>query len=543
MTALVPAFTEEQREGLRLAELDELCVRRAGAGLEGAVAGSLQAFVRRAWPIVEPAKPLVWNWHLSLLCEELERVTRGETRELVIALPPGSGKSIITSALWPAWMWLHNPALHVLAVAHTPLPVTRDALRQRDILLSAWFRGRVAELARRFPRWPYLVEVPETGEHEPWSLRRDQAEKINYMNTARGQRLTGSMSGGVTGTRVDGIIVDDPYNAIDALLGTPAQVAARMEDVITTYDGALFTRIDSLTGWRVTIMQRLHERDLAGELLRRGVRSVVVPFTRRETDKYPHPRDPRKPGAIFFAARFPQTYLDTIKAGKGGAAIIASQFEQAPKAGIGRLFRREWFTDEEMGGIGHRYRVDPLKLGRTMDELAISIDCTFKKTATSDRVCLQVWGRKEVRKFLLDQVCERMSLAETCIKLVELAAKWPRAKAKLLEMAANGPAVKELLDKRVGGIVPVTPQGGKFARAQASAVSYEAGEVWLPAPEVAPWIGDFVERHVAFTGEEGGEDDEVDAESQLIARWDGDAENTMADTLERTRRQFGFLKR
>jgi predicted phage terminase large subunit-like protein len=103
--------------------------------------------------------------------------------------------------------------------------------------------------------------------------------------------------------------------------------------------------------------------------------------------------------------------------------------------------------------------------------------------------------------------------------------------------------VIEPLQNRVTGIVPVTPVGGKYARAQASAYSYEASEVWLPSPEWAPWISDFVERHVAFTGEEGGEDDEVDAESQMIARWDGTAADQMGDALERARAQFGFIGR
>jgi hypothetical protein len=35
---------------------------------------SLKEFVKRAWRILEPVSPLVWNWHLDLICEYLTLV-------------------------------------------------------------------------------------------------------------------------------------------------------------------------------------------------------------------------------------------------------------------------------------------------------------------------------------------------------------------------------------------------------------------------------------------------------------------------------------
>src|SRR5271169_4460983 len=31
-------------------------------------------FVRQAWHIVEPSTPLLWNWHMDVICEYLEAV-------------------------------------------------------------------------------------------------------------------------------------------------------------------------------------------------------------------------------------------------------------------------------------------------------------------------------------------------------------------------------------------------------------------------------------------------------------------------------------
>jgi len=519
---MTPAIGADDQAALRDAMLDALAMSDQP--------GALQAFIERAWPIVEPRYPLVWNWHLSILVEELEKVTNGTTRELVICVPPGTGKSKIVSVLWAAWMWLRDPGLRILGIAHIPDLSTRDALAMKDVVTSTWYRGLVAALAEE------RIGLDDKG--RPWDIRDDQRAKVNYLNTVRGSRQVGSIKGGITGIRVDGAIVDDPYNALTVLLGSPQQVAERMAEVVTIYDGALFNRVDSRVGWRVVIMQRLHREDLAGELIKRGVRCVVLPFTARENQPNRHPRDPRVPGELIFPTLMSAEFIAAVRASKGGVANAEAQYEQNPTAGVGKLFQRDWFVDERLGGKGHRYDGPPDRLARGLPEIAMTVDCTFKKTAGSDRVAIEVWGRQEARKYLLEVVCRQMTFSETLQEIIDVFGRWPKARMKLVEGAANGPAVLSLLQKRVPGLIEVKPEGGKFARAQVSAWAYEAGEVYLPQAEYAPWMGDWIERHVNFTGQEGGEDDEIDAESQLFARWDGGD----ASALDRVRKQFGFLK-
>jgi hypothetical protein len=40
----------------------------------------LTAFVRAAWPILEPTTPLAWNWHLDLICEHLTAIKENRFR-------------------------------------------------------------------------------------------------------------------------------------------------------------------------------------------------------------------------------------------------------------------------------------------------------------------------------------------------------------------------------------------------------------------------------------------------------------------------------
>jgi len=45
----------------------------------------------------------------------------------------------------------------------------------------------------------------------------------------------------------------------------------------------------------------------------------------------------------------------------------------------------------------------------------------------------------------------------------------------------------------------------------------EAGNVYLPYPSIAPWVNDFIEECATFPN--GAHDDQVDAMSQALLRW------------------------
>ena len=159
-----------------------------------------------------------------------------------------------------------------------------------------------------------------------------------------------------------------------------------------------------------------------------------------------------------------------------------------------------------------------------MDEQIQSWDCAFKDLDTSDYVVGQAWARLGSRYLLGDQVRARMDCPATVQAIRELTAKWPKTYAKLIEDKANGSAVIQMLNREIPGILPVNPSGGKIARAQAISPLVEAGNVFLPHPEYAPWVNDFIEECVQFPN--GAHDDQVDAMTQAILRWNEPQETT-----------------
>jgi predicted phage terminase large subunit-like protein len=83
-----------------------------------------------------------------------------------------------------------------------------------------------------------------------------------------------------------------------------------------------------------------------------------------------------------------------------------------------------------------------------------------------------------------------------------------------------------MLSNKIPGILPVTPSGVKIALAAAVSPLIEAGNIYLPHPSYAPWVYDFIGACAAFPI--GAHDDQVDAMTQALRRWNLVLEQTVA---------------
>ena len=100
----------------------------------------LAAFIRQAWPVVEPATRYLPNWHIELICEYLEAVSGGEITRLIINMPPRYGKSLIATILWPCWEWARHPELRYLFCSYSASLAVKHSLDRRRVLESEWYR-------------------------------------------------------------------------------------------------------------------------------------------------------------------------------------------------------------------------------------------------------------------------------------------------------------------------------------------------------------------------------------------------------------------
>jgi len=466
-------------------------------------ARSLKDYLMMAWGQVEPSRAFVDNWHLDILSEHLEAVINLEIRRLIINVPPGTTKSLTTSVMWPTWSWINNPGLKWLTASYSDRISRRDSLRARLLLESKWYQDR----------W---------GDY--WRPNKDCWSSMDYRNLEGGFRFATTVGGGATGEHADHQLIDDPLKPLD-IRGARVDSAA-LEICRQWWDETMATRVvDPIRSTRTIIMQRLHERDLSGTCLdtgdyvhlnlpmqgeRRCVISVPHACSLAENAKGieipPTPldfKDPREEGELLWPERFPLEILAERKKELGSRGA-AAQDQQRPIPAGGGIFKREWIQHwtEYPKGAGTIY--------------IQSWDCAFKGLSDSDFVVGQVWAKVGPNFYLVDQVRDQMAFSATVRSVKALSAKWPKALRKLIEDKANGPAVIELLKKSLPGLQAVNPQGGKAARANAIEPLWECGNVFLPRPETAPWIHDFIEELISFTGEGGRPDDQVDAMTQAL---------------------------
>lgn len=154
------------------------------------------------------------------------------------------------------------------------------------------------------------------------------------------------------------------------------------------------------------------------------------------------------------------------------------------------------------------------ELPAELRNFTLSADLTFKDAKSSDFTAIHCWAMQGPRRYLIDRIHGRMSFTGALKAFRAMAYKYPQARRKLVEEAANGAALIDTLKGELDGIIPVKPRESKYARLQDAATLFEAHNVFLPDPSIAPWVSDVVEETCGFPS--ALHDDDVDAMTQYL---------------------------
>src|SRR5687768_12247855 len=100
----------------------------------------LRRFIPLAWPIIEPHRPFVPNWHIDAVSDHLMACSEGHIQNLIINIPPRHMKSQLVSIFWPAWEWCTKPQTKGLFVSYSRALVIRDAVKTRRIITNEWYQ-------------------------------------------------------------------------------------------------------------------------------------------------------------------------------------------------------------------------------------------------------------------------------------------------------------------------------------------------------------------------------------------------------------------
>lgn len=143
-------------------------------------------FVQSAWPVIYGARPLIWNWHLELGCDYMQAVKENQIQNLMMNWPPRMGKSNVVSIFYVPWVWATEPEHQFLHVSSRESLAVSHAVRSRNLMFSDWYMARFG-----------------TVFHFPASA---QNKSDRYVNSAGGQRVSQSITGGIVGEDADCLI-------------------------------------------------------------------------------------------------------------------------------------------------------------------------------------------------------------------------------------------------------------------------------------------------------------------------------------------------
>ncbi|WP_423140819.1 phage terminase large subunit [Parablastomonas sp. CN1-191] len=446
------------------------------AALAAAIRLNFDLFVRAMFPYVTGGR-YTHNWHIDAMAHQLDLMRQGQNRRLIITMPPRHLKSIAVSTAWVAWMLGQDPSLRFICVSYGDKLAEKHA---RDCLKM--MRGRLYQLA--FP-----------------NVRLVKGAIGDFETTAGGGRLSTSVEGAITGRGAHFIVIDDPMKAAEALSDN-----AR-EKVVEWLDGSLISRLDddeSGVAAIVLVMQRLHEDDLAGVLLRRGgwnelrlsaiaTREEIVPLTRGRFYR-------RREGHALHPQRRSLAWLHEQR--RVNWYHFSAQHQQDPVPRQGNYVQRDWlqFYDQvpDAGLIVQSWG--------TASEPGVKNDFTVGITARYHKG----------RYYVLDVYRNRVAFGGLVRTVIELCQRY-EVERLIIEQAGSGIQLIQRFEEDLPSGVPypikIKPFESKVIRFEAQASRIQAGELLLP--RTAPWLAELIAEIVGFPNTR--HDDQADALAQMLA--------------------------
>ena len=417
--------------------------------------------------------------HHKVICDALMRVFSGQCRRLIVNLPPRYSKTELAVPNFVSWAQGHYPDAEFIHTSYGAKLAAKNSLATREML-----------------EHPAYHEIFPDNRLDPSSAARD-----DWRTTAGGVMYATGSSGPITGfgagKQRDGfggaIIIDDPHKPDEA------ESQPQREGVIEWFQNTLESRTNSPHTPIILIMQRLHEKDLAGWLLDGGNgehwEHVCIPA--RNDDGTP--LWPEK-----------HTAEDLARMETANPYVFAGQYMQAPAPRDGGVFKPSRIEI-----------VDALPAGL---ELVRGWDLAATKNAGDWTVGGKLGRTKDGTLWIADIQRERGGPDDVERLLVNTAkADGPRVLQSVPQDPGQaGKAQAAYLGKKLAGtnFLFSAETGDKATRAAPFAAQVNVGNVKMLR---APWNDALIGEMRMFPN--GAFDDQIDALSRAF--------NGMTDNLAR----------
>lgn len=433
------------------------------------------AFIEKTLSIVDPGSVYQHSWYIEAIAWHLYEAYRGNTKRLLITIPPRHLKSIAVSVAFVAWVLGHDPSRRFIVASYSNSLSDKFARMTHRVVNTAFFK-------RLFPK---MV------------LSRQKNTPAEFETTQGGGRFATSVGGALTGYGVHYFIADDPHNASE--IGSQA----RRKTVIEWFTGAVPSRLESKRdSVKIVIMQRLHEDDLAGHLSEEGGWTHLnLPAIAEEDQDIPigdgvvhH----RRPGELLNPDRESAEDLERVRREMGSIAFSA-QYQQSPVPAQGNIVKRSWLR-----------RYDKAPELTSGCQVVQSWDTASSRDG--DYSACTTWLVAGSKFFYLLHVYRERIDYPTLKRRVINQADQHNATAVLIENAGVGQGLIPELKGMGLSVISIKPEGDKISRLEIASAAIESGRVFLPTD--AHWLGTYETELLGFPNTK--HDDQVDSTSQFL---------------------------
>lgn len=247
--------------------------------------------------------------HHRRLIAELEAVERGETKRLMVFMPPGSAKSTYSSVLFPPWFMGRAPQHSILGASNTTELAETFSRRVRNIVASQSYRAVFG-----------LAIADDAGGAGHWE------------NTQGGEFFAAGVGSAIAGRRADLGLIDDPIRTREE-----ADSERIRQKHWEWYLNDFLPRLKP-GARQILIQTRWHEDDLGGRILEREAnlwRVIKLPMLATAGD----PID-RAVGERLW----PEWFTDEmIEQARRDTRSWNALYQQEPVPDEGDYFKRDWF--------------------------------------------------------------------------------------------------------------------------------------------------------------------------------------------------------
>ena len=443
------------------------------------VRSDFYAFIERSFYELNPTTRFLPNWHLEMIAAELEACRRGQTKRLIVSVPPRSLKSLCASVAFPAWLLGHDSSAQIICASYGQELANKLSSDCRNLLASSFYQDLFSTRL---------------------STQRQALQELT--TTRNGFRMATSVGGVLTGRGADFIIIDDPLKPDEALSDSQRKTCNDW------FDHTLYSRLNNKRdGCIILIMQRLHEDDLVGHVL--GVepwKVIRFPAIAEENEThviqtpYGTRRFERRAGEALHPEREPLDILNHLREALG-EYNFAAQYLQAPAPLGGGLIKAEWFKTYTAADVPKKFEM-----------ILQSWDTANKPTELSDFSVCSTWGVNEKHLYLLQVIRKRLGYPDLKRAVREQAEVFGPQTILIEDRASGTQLIQELISEGLYAVKKYEPTDDKITRMNYVSNMIENGLVHLP--EKACWLAEYL--HELTTFPNGKNDDQADSTSQAL---------------------------